>query len=119
MWRRRSWFSLKGKAGIPGQERSRPATSARPRAPPAGSVQQRVEGEVTRSLDEERERQQVVLFPIRLDDVVMQTPKPWTRLLRGQRHVGDFTRWKDHDAYRKSFERLVRDLTVQQTPKAP
>src|SRR3954471_17622035 len=41
MWRRRSWFSLKGKAGIPGQERSRPATSARPRAPPAGSVQQR------------------------------------------------------------------------------
>src|SRR3954468_9475999 len=43
MWWRRSWFSLKGKAGIPGQERSRPATSARPRAPPAGSVQQRAE----------------------------------------------------------------------------
>src|SRR3954471_12462017 len=48
MWRRRSWFSLKGKAGIPGQERSRPATSARPRAPPAGSVQQRVSGETVR-----------------------------------------------------------------------
>src|SRR3954454_16002835 len=44
MWRRRSWFGLKGKAGIPGQERSRPATSARPRAPPAGSVQQRDTG---------------------------------------------------------------------------
>jgi hypothetical protein len=75
-----------------------------------------VEGEVTRGLDEERERKQVVLFPIRLDDVVMQTSKPWTRLLRGQRNIGDFTRWKDHDAYRKSFDRLVRDLTVQQAP---
>jgi TIR domain-containing protein len=48
-----------------------------------------VEGEVTRSLDGERERKQIVLFPIRLDDVVMQTSKPWTR---GQRNIGDFTR---------------------------
>jgi hypothetical protein len=51
-----------------------------------------VEGEVTRSLDEGRERKQIVLFSIRLDDVVMQTSKPWTRLLRGQRNIGDFTR---------------------------
>jgi hypothetical protein len=33
--------------------------------------------------------------------------------LRDQRNIGDFTRWKDHDVYRKSFERLMRDLTVQ------
>jgi len=26
--------------------------------------------------------------------------------------IGDFTRWKDHDAYKQSFERVVRDLTV-------
>ena len=78
-----------------------------------------VEREVTRGLDEERERKQVVLFPIRLDDVVMQTTKPWTRLLRGQRNIGDFTRWKDHDAYQKSFDRLLRDLAVQQGPKVP
>jgi hypothetical protein len=31
--------------------------------------------------------------------------------------IGDFTHWKDHDAYRQSFERVVRDLTVK--PKAP
>jgi hypothetical protein len=71
-----------------------------------------VEGEVTRSLDEERKRKQIVLFPIRLDDVVMQTSKPWTRLLRGQRNIGDFNRWKDHDTCQKSLERLMRDLTV-------
>jgi hypothetical protein len=27
--------------------------------------------------------------------------------------VGDFTRWKDHDAYTKELERLLRDLRVE------
>jgi hypothetical protein len=71
-----------------------------------------VEGEVTRALDEERTRKQVVLFPVRLDDAVMQTSQAWARLLRGQRNIGDFTRWKDHDAYKQSFDRVVRDLTI-------
>src|SRR4051795_12599696 len=43
MWRRRSWFSLKGKAGIPGQTEGRPATSIGPRVPPVGSLQQRAD----------------------------------------------------------------------------
>src|SRR4051794_39449907 len=42
MWWRRSWFSLKGKAGIPGQTEGCPATSIGPRVPPVGSLQQRV-----------------------------------------------------------------------------
>src|SRR3954470_9534586 len=41
MWRRRSWFSLKGKAGIPGQTEGCPATSIGPRVLPVGSLQQR------------------------------------------------------------------------------
>src|SRR3954467_12798212 len=41
MWRRRSWFSLNGKAGIPGQTEGRPATPIALRAPPVGSLQQR------------------------------------------------------------------------------
>ena len=72
-----------------------------------------VEGEVTRALDEERARNQVVLFPVRLDDVVMQASEGWARLLRGQRNVGDFTGWKEQDRYQKSFERLMRDLRVE------
>ena len=71
-----------------------------------------VEGEVTRTLEEERTRKQVVLFPVRIDDAVMQTSEGWARLLRGQRNIGDFTRWKKHDSYQKSFERLMRDLRV-------
>jgi uncharacterized protein YjbI with pentapeptide repeats len=73
-----------------------------------------VEGEVTRALDEERTRKQVVLFPVRLDDAVMQTSEGWARLLRAQRNIGDFSRWKEHDSYQKSLERLMRDLRVKQ-----
>jgi uncharacterized protein YjbI with pentapeptide repeats len=72
-----------------------------------------VEGEVTRALDEERTRKQLVLFPVRLDDAVMQTSEAWARLLRGQRNIGDFSGWKEHDSYQKSFERLMRDVRVE------
>src|SRR3954466_6794422 len=41
MWWRRSWFSLKGKADIPGQTEGCPATSIGPRVLPVGSLQQR------------------------------------------------------------------------------
>jgi hypothetical protein len=36
----------------------------------------------------------------------------------GQRHIGDFTRWKEHDAYSKALERLLRDLQVEVSPTA-
>jgi hypothetical protein len=73
-----------------------------------------VEDEVQKAFAEERDRKpkQLILFPVRIDDAVMETQEPWARKLRDQRNVGDFTRWKDHDAYKKSFERVVRDLTV-------
>jgi hypothetical protein len=48
----------------------------------------------------------------------MNTPEPWARKLRDQRNIGDFRQWKDHDAYQRSFERVLRDLTRKQ-PAAP
>src|SRR5262249_26116062 len=57
-----------------------------------------VEREVTRALDEEGTRKQVVLFPVRIDDAVMQTSEEWARMLRGQRNIGNFSGWKDHDS---------------------
>jgi hypothetical protein len=30
--------------------------------------------------------------------------------------IGDFTRWKEHDAYRTALERLLRDLKVEASP---
>jgi hypothetical protein len=37
------------------------------------------------------------------------SPPSWM----GQRRIGDFTRWKEHDAYQKAFERLLRGLKVE------
>jgi hypothetical protein len=36
-----------------------------------------------------------------------------TRLLHRQRNIGDFTRWKEHDAYSQALEQLRRDLKVE------
>jgi TIR domain len=73
-----------------------------------------VEDEVIKAFAEERARKQLVLFPVRLDDVVMETTEPWADKLRDNRNIGDFRRWKDHDAYQKALERVLRDLKVAQ-----
>jgi hypothetical protein len=44
-----------------------------------------VEGEVTRALDEARTRKRTILFPVRIDDAVLQTREAWARLLQNQR----------------------------------
>jgi hypothetical protein len=73
-----------------------------------------VEDEVTNAFAEERERKQTVLFPIRLDNAVMVADAAWARKLRDNRNIGDFRRWKRHDAYEKALERLLKDLKVTQ-----
>jgi uncharacterized protein YjbI with pentapeptide repeats len=70
-----------------------------------------VEKEVETAFEkEQRQGGNPVLFPIRLDDAVMQTDQAWAADVRRTRHIGDFTRWKDHDAYQQAFQRLLRDL---------
>jgi TIR domain len=76
-----------------------------------------VEDEVTKAFEEERKREQIVLFPIRLDEMVMKTDEAWAAKLRA-RLIGDFRRWKEHDAYKRSFERVVRDLTIPPRARA-
>ena len=53
-------------------------------------------------LEEERQRDSVVLFPVRVDDAVKETKEEWAAKLRRSRNIGDFRRWKDHDAYQKA-----------------
>ena len=70
-----------------------------------------VEQEVETALEKERERNnQIVLFPVRLDNAVMDSGDGWTRLIKNTRNIGDFCQWKDHDTYQKTFERLVKAL---------
>ena len=72
-----------------------------------------VEHEVEHALDLEKTRKKNVLFPVRLDDAVMNSSTGWAGNVRRQRHIGNFTQWKDHDAYTTSFDRLLRDLMAE------
>ena len=37
----------------------------------------------------------------------------WAASLRRTRHIGEFNNWKDHDRYKKPFDRLLRDLKAE------
>ena len=71
---------------------------------------------VETAFEKEEKENRLVLFPIRLDDTVMQIDVGWAADIRRQRHIGDFTQWKTHDAYQQAFVRLLRDLTSAARP---
>lgn len=72
-----------------------------------------VEKEVETAFEKERQQKRHVLFPVRLDDGVMQSRTGWAADIRRMRHITDFTDWKSHDAYQKAFARLLRDLKAE------
>lgn len=69
-----------------------------------------VQHEVLSAMAKEQGKEPWVLFPIRLDNTVMETNVLWASMIRDSRHIADFSQWKDHDSYRKAFDRLLRDL---------
>ena len=74
-----------------------------------------VREEVESCLERERREKRTVLFPVRLDEAVIDTTEAWAASIRRQRHIGDFRDWKSHDAYKGGLKRLLRDLTPEQT----
>ena len=74
-----------------------------------------VQEEVEACMERERRENRPVLFPIRLDDTVMETTEAWAASIRRQRQIGDFHDWKNHDAYQNGFKRLLRDLKPEKT----
>ena len=73
-----------------------------------------VEREVNAAFENEEKQNKTVLFPVRLDEAVMDCDKAWAADVRRSRHIGDFTGWKDNDAYQKAFNRLLRDLKAEE-----
>jgi hypothetical protein len=69
-----------------------------------------VREEVEACLEREQQEKRIVLFPVRLDDAVMDAREAWAASIRRQRHIGDFREWKSHDAYHEALQRLLRDL---------
>jgi hypothetical protein len=75
-----------------------------------------VEREINAAREREDREKRTVLFPIRIDDAVMEAPQPWAADIRRTRHIGDFRRWKRHDSYQKALARLLRDLRADVAP---
>ena len=40
----------------------------------------------------------------------MKTNQAWVAEIHRTRRIGDFSRWKEHDAYQQAVERLLRNL---------
>jgi uncharacterized protein YjbI with pentapeptide repeats len=77
-----------------------------------------VEGEVEAALERERTEKRAVLFPIRLDDAVVDTSKAWASHIRQTRHIGDFQGWQTPGSYQAAFARLLRDLKADEFTEA-
>ncbi|MFP5262013.1 MAG: toll/interleukin-1 receptor domain-containing protein [Blastocatellia bacterium] len=78
-----------------------------------------VEEEVESAFEREHRENRLVLFPVRIDDAVMNSSQAWAASLRRMRHIGDFSKWKDHDSYQKAFTRLMRDLKAGSSTSTP
>ena len=76
-----------------------------------------VEDEVEAAFERECRDGNTVLFPIRLDDAVMDSDEAWAASIRRTRHIGDFRKWKNHNEYQKSLARLIRDLQADDKTK--
>ena len=75
-----------------------------------------VETEVETAFDKEHKQKKLVLFPVTLDETIMDTEKAWAANIKRTRHIGDFKRWKEHDFYQKTLTRLLRDLKASTQP---
>jgi hypothetical protein len=73
-----------------------------------------VSDEVESAIEREHQEGRTVLFPIKIDEVVMESKQAWAATIRRTRHIGDFTHWKEHDSYQKAFDRLLRDLKAEE-----
>jgi len=77
-----------------------------------------VEVEIETALEKERKLRErnlkhEVLFPLRLDNSIMQLDIGWAADIKRARNIGDFCNWKDHDSYIKGRKRLLRDLQMK------
>jgi len=72
-----------------------------------------VEQEVEKALEKERKENRLILVPVCLDYAIFDSESGWASYLKNTRHIGDFTKWNDRDAYKKSLDRLLCDLKMK------
>lgn len=77
-----------------------------------------VKDEVEVAYEIERQQRRTVLFPIRLDQAVMETEHAWAAKLRRERYIGNFRDWSDEAKYQQALERLLKDLKLEEDDKS-
>ncbi|MDM8550488.1 pentapeptide repeat-containing protein [Desulfobacterales bacterium HSG2] len=70
----------------------------------------RIKKEIKAAYEEEVRRKKTLLFPLCLDSAAMDAKQEWGANLP-PRHIGDFSRWEDPDAYKKSLGQLLREIS--------
>jgi len=70
-----------------------------------------VQQEVEVALYKEVTSGQEILFPIRLDNTVLESDAAWAKRLC-QREISDLTGWQDKTTYHQAFTTLLRHLKV-------
>ncbi len=68
--------------------------------------------EVKTAFEHGSQRERRVLFPIRLDDTIMQIPEAWAADLRHLR-IEDFRNWTQQEKYQEALSRLFSNLTAR------
>jgi hypothetical protein len=63
---------------------------------------------VQAAFEREHRSKKLVLFPIRVDEAVMEATQAWAADIRRTRHIGEFGNCRDHDSYKRALERLLR-----------
>lgn len=71
-----------------------------------------VSDEVEKAYEEEKRNGVLKLFPIRLDNSVFSSQDDWAETIRLQRHIGDFSKWKETDEFNIALKRLTDDLKI-------
>ncbi len=69
-----------------------------------------VEKEVETAMEWERSQKRLVIFPVRLDDSVMEIEDGWPADIRRARNIGNFCNWQNPDGYQITLNRVLRDL---------
>jgi len=72
-----------------------------------------IQKEVEAAIEEERNRNRAVLFPVRLDNGRLDAEKDWLDDLQKTHPIYDFTDWQNWEAYFAQFSHLVEDLKTK------
>ncbi len=72
-----------------------------------------IQKEVEIALEEERNRNRAVLFPVRLDNNGVDAEKKWLGNLKKTHHIYDFSDWQNWEAYFTQFSCLAEELKTK------